>query len=127
MVEKLKTYDIVAADYFSLDGTIKQGLFLVLCNRYGNVLCSKITSQFDSKFLDYSVIAYQRTNPFLECDSYIQLDKLHTLNEDACEKIGALAPAGRMYIKNTLNRFHYNLLKEINADIRCGYRSPNLR
>lgn len=122
----LKPFDVVASSYSSLDGGTKSGLFVVLYNEGGNCLCAKLTSQFDSRFLHYAVLAYQKTNPFLQCDSYIQLDKLITLSSLSCSLVGRLAPAIRRPIKDVLNRFHYSVLQKLNENMTSKYRSPNL-
>jgi len=124
-MERFKSFDVVSSEYLSFDCTKKTGLFLVLKCKDSNLLCAKITSQFDSRFLYYSVLMLQRTNPFLQCDSYIQLDKLHTIADDSCQLIGSLAPIIRTKVKNVINRFHYDLLEELNKEIRTKYRSPN--
>ena len=121
-----KPFDIVAASYPSLDGSIKSGIFLVLFCEQGNCLCAKLTSQFDSRFMRYSVLALQRTNPFLQCDSYIQLDKLITLNALKCNMLGALAPVVRRSIKDVLNRFHFDILEGFNSNMKSVYKSPNV-
>lgn len=120
-----KPFDVVSSSYPSLDGTLKTGLFVVLYNEQGNCLCAKVTSQFDSRFMHYAVLVLQRTNPFLQCDSYVQLDKLITLNVASCECIGQLAPIVRRSIKDVLNRFHYDVLQKLNENMKSKYRSPN--
>ena len=127
MIRSLKVFDIVSSSYPSLDGTLKEGLFLVLNVSKGNMLCAKITSQFDSRYMNYAVLVYQRTNPFLQCDSYIQLDKLLTLNSNRCAKIGSLAPVIRPDVKNVFNRMLLDILTSLNKNIRQVYRSPNKR
>lgn len=122
---KFKCFDIVSTSYPSLDGTLKDGKFLVLDVSEGNALCAKITSQFDSRYLHYAVLILQRTNPFLQCDSYVQLDKLNTLNVNYCVKIGSLAPVVRPGVKNVLNRMLIDILSKLNANITQVYRSPN--
>lgn len=124
-MDSLKSFDVVSSSYPSLDGTLKTGLFVVLYNEQGNCLCAKLTSQFDSRFMHYAVLVYQRTNPFLQCDSYVQLDKLITLNVMSCERIGQLAPIVRRPVKDVLNRFHYDVLQKLNDNIKTMYRSPN--
>ena len=122
----MKVFDIVSCPYPSLDGTTKIGLFLVLNVSKGNALCAKITSQFDSRFMNYAVLVYQRTNPFLQCDSYVQLDKLITLNCNSCEKLGSLAPVVRPEVKNVLNRMLVDLLETLNKNLKYKYKSPNV-
>jgi hypothetical protein len=126
-MEILKPFDVVSASYPSLDGTMKSGLFVVLYNEQGNSLCAKLTSQFDSRFMHYAVLVLQKTNPFLQCDSYIQLDKLITLNSLTCRVIGRLAPIIRRSVKEVLNRFHYEVLQKLNENIKSDYVSPNLK
>ena len=121
----LKPFEVVSCSYPSLDGSLKIGLFVVLYSEQGNALCAKVTSQFDSRFLHYAVLVKQRTNPFLQCDSYVQLDKLLTLNVESCERIGQLAPVVRLEVKNVLNRFHYDVLQKLNDNMKLRYKSPN--
>lgn len=124
-MRQLKPFDVVSSSYPSLDGTLKTGLFIVLYNEQGNCLCAKVTSQFDSRFMHHAVLVLQRTNPFLQCDSYVQLDKLITLNAATCDCIGQLAPIVRRSVKDVLNRFHYDVLQKLNENIISRYRSPN--
>ena len=119
-------FDIVLYHYYDLNSEKKAGLFLVLYCDNGNCLAAKITSQFKQVFLKYSCFLLKRTHPFLETDSYIQLDKLNTLNTLKCRQVGVLNPVVRRTVKDILNIFHYEVLRKMNENISLEYISPNV-
>lgn len=112
----IKPYDIVSAPYTDLtgdikkfkDGTTQRGLFLVLTNdMQGNVLACKITSQYSKYINKYCYTLTKETNSFLQADSFIQLDKWHTLNYNECKYIGSVP-----------NSLRLGLLKQFDIIIR---------
>lgn len=119
-------FDIVLCHYHDLNLEKKAGLFLVLYCDNGNCLAAKITSQNKQDYLKHSCVLLKRTHPFLETDSYIQLDKLNTLNCLKCRQVGTLIPAVRRTVKDILNIFHYEVLRKMNENIFLGYISPNV-
>lgn len=119
-------FDIVLYHYHDLNAEKKAGLFLVLYCDNGNCLAAKITSQCKQEFLKYSCVLLKRTHPFLETDSYIQLDKLNTLNSLKCIQVGVLRPTVRRTVKDILNIFHYEVLRKMNDNISLEYISPNV-
>lgn len=123
---KINPYDVVQTSYLSLDKTIKNGLFVVLSVDKTNAVCAKLTSQHDSKYLDFSVELLVRTNPFLNADSYIQLNKLHTFSVEALSYLGTVAPVIRPQIKVVFNRFAYAVVQDLNSRAKFNYRSPNV-
>jgi hypothetical protein len=122
-----QVFDIVTTQYYSLNGNPKTGIFLVLDVSKGNLLCAKLTSQYDVRFLQHSVLLLQRTNPFLECDSYIQLDKLNTLNVKNCSYLGRVAPVVRKQIKDGFNKFANDVLYNLYLNLGIPYISPNVK
>lgn len=125
-MDNVRPFDVITCHYRALNGSDTMGLFLVVHVDGTNLLCAKMTSQFDSRYLGYSVLVLQRTNPFLQTDSYIQMDKLHTLSSNDCYILGRLAPVARRPVKDVLNRFHYDVLSELNEHIKNRYVSPNV-
>lgn len=104
---KLRAFMIVSAPYIDLEGNVKRfsngeiqrGLFMVArVDDDGNVLAFKITSQ-RSKFInEYTYFISSRTHMFLKTDSYVQLDKWHTLDASECCIVGQITPSLRMAI-----------------------------
>lgn len=137
MVRVYKPFDIVTSSYLSLDGTIKtfangdiqKGLFMVLANDYGNLTCAKITSQENCAFLTHSVLLTKSANYFLKTDSYVQLDKLHTLSANNVSYLGYADKPSRESICKTLDGY-LNLLSQnvhrFSNPVR-RYVSPNVR
>lgn len=121
-----KPFDIVLYHYHDLNSERKAGLFLVLYCDNGNCLAAKITSQCKRGFLKHSCILFKRTHPFLETDSYVQLDKLNTLNVLRCIQVGTLNPTVCRTVKDLLNIFHYEVLRKMNENISLKYISPNV-
>lgn len=103
----IKPFMIVSAPYVSLDGdikrflngTVQRGLFMVArVDSDGNVLAFKITSQRNKFVNDYTYLIRSASHAFLKADSYIQLDKWHTLALSECAIVGTIASTLRMAI-----------------------------
>ena len=137
MYKTLKPFDIVTSPYVSINGTTKRfengdvqkGLFLVLAVDYFGITCAKITSQSNSLYLTHSVILYKYTNPFLRTDSYVQLDKLHTLSAETATYVGFVDKAARLTICNTLEGYFSSVTQNLRRFCvpHNGYISPNLK
>lgn len=119
-------FDVVLYHYYDLNSEKKAGLFLVLYCDNGNCLAAKITSQCKREFLKHACVLLKQTHPFLETDSYVQLDKLNTLNVLKCRQVGTLNPIVRRTVKDLLNIFHYEVLRKMNDNISLKYISPNV-
>lgn len=112
----MKPFDIVSAPYTDLNGETKRfatgevqkGLFLVISNdMQGNVLACKITSQYNKFITKYCYTLTKSTHEFLQADSYVQLNKWHTLDVNKCKYIGSV-----------LNSLRLGLLKQYDIIIR---------
>ena len=134
---KLRPFMIVSAPYVDLEGNIKtfnngdtqKGLFMVArVDENNNVLAFKITSQ-RSKFInDFTYLISFRSHPFLRTDSFVQLDKWHTLAASECSIIGAIIPSLRMAILRKFDlimRTVDNCLKNNMSWEDTRYVSPN--
>ena len=136
---KLRPFMIVSAPYVDLEGNIKRfpsgdtqrGLFMVArVDDDDNVLAFKITSQ-RSKFInEYTYFISCRTHAFLRTDSYIQLDKWHTLDAKECAIVGNITRSLRMAILrkyDLITRDVDKCLKDNMPWEEVSYTSPNAR
>ena len=132
----LKPFDIISAPYVSLDGSIKafdngepqRGLFMVLAVDYDNITCVKITSQDNNAYLAHSVCLTKAANYFLRTDSYVQLDKLHTLSVSSASYIGYADKPSRYPIYKILSGYLTGLAQNVKRFCdppRRKYVSPN--
>lgn len=98
-LSELEPFDIVSAFYTDFSGYIKKdykgraepSLFLVVTvNEDKSVTACKITSDSTSgnTVNNYSLLL--ASHPFLQTDSYVQCDKIHTLSQYRCRKIGSM-------------------------------------
>jgi hypothetical protein len=136
----VRPFMIVSAPYIDFEGKVKtfmsgdvqRALFLVLrVDNDGHVLACKITSQV-SKFLnEYTYFLSKMSHDFLMTDSYIQLDKWHTLLVSECTPIGSVLPKLREGIKHkfdTLSRDVSLGLADHTLFVKpTKYQSPNVR
>lgn len=132
----LQPFDIVSSPYVSLDGSVKvfkngdvqKGLFMVIAVDYDNVTCAKITSQNNEAYLNQSVPLLKSANFFLRADSFVQLNKLHTLSTSSCTYIGYVDKPSRYAIykiaSGYLTSLSQNLRRFCNPP-RKRYVSPN--
>lgn len=136
---KLRPFMIVSSPYVDLEGNVKtfpsgdiqRALFMVArVDDNGNVLAFKITSQ-RSKFInEYTYLISTKSHPFLRADSYIQLDKWHTLAASECAIVGKISPSLRMAILRK-----YDLItREVDTCLKnhmpweeVKYTSPNIK
>ena len=134
----LKPFDIISSPYVSLDGSLKtgsdgelqRGLFMVLAVDYDNVTCVKVTSQQNVEYLGHSFMISKAANPFLKVDSYVQLDKLHTIFFSSATFVGYVDKPSRYEIYLILNGFLTNLAENVRrfcCPPKSGYVSPNRR
>lgn len=132
----LLPFDIISAPYVALDGNVKvfgdgepqKGLFMVLAVDYDNITCAKITSQRNDAYLSHSVLLTKAANKFLRTDSYLQLDKLHTLSVSSATYLGYADKPSRYAIYKVLNGYLTSLalnVKRFCNPPRRGYVSPN--
>jgi hypothetical protein len=134
---KLRPFMIVSAPYIDLEVNIKRypsgipqrGLFMVArvdCNN--NVLAFKVTSQ-QSKFInEYTYLISVKHHPFLKADSYVQLDKWHTLSTSECAIVGNVIPSLRMAILRKYDLITRDVDKSLKDNMSWGdtiYVSPN--
>ena len=133
----LKPFSIVTAPYTDLTGEVKsffngdiqKGLFLVLrADDNGNVLAAKITSQ-SSPFLNrYCHLLTQYDHSFLKADSYVQLDKLHTLANSECTVLGTVHYKVRESLINKFNSITHAITNALKDNLSFkNYSSPNSR
>ncbi len=133
----LMPFDLVSCPYVSLDGDVKRfangdeqrGLFMVIAVDYNNMICAKVTSQSDNMYLNNSVVLTKAANYFLRTDSYVQLDKLHTLSVNSATRIGYVDKPSRYSIYKVLSGYLATLstgLKRF-ANPPRKYVSPNRR
>lgn len=134
----LKPFDIVSAPYVSLDGSVKtfpdgtlqRGLFMVLAVDYDNITCVKVTSQRNEEYLGHSFLLQKAAHPFLKTDSYVQLDKLHTIFVSSANFVGSVEKSFRYEIFLILKSFLTVLadsLRRFCPPPSDGYVSPNSR
>lgn len=131
----LKPFDIISAPYVSLTGDVKvfesgnpqRGLFMVLAVDYDNITCAKITSQDNDAYLAHSYCLTKAANYFLRTDSYVQLDKLHTLSVSSATYIGYADKPSRYAIYNILNGYLTSLAENVKrfCNPPRKYVSPN--
>lgn len=132
----LKPFDIISAPYVSLDGSVKafdngepqRGLFMVLAVDYDNITCAKITSQDNEAYLAHSFCLTKAANYFLRTDSYVQLDKLHTLSVSSVSYIGYADKPSRYSIYKILSGYLTSLAQNVKRFCdppRKRYVSPN--
>ncbi len=135
----LKPFDVISAPYVSLDGSIKEyadgvpqrALFMVLAVDYDNVTAVKITSQNNKEYLNHSYMITKSSNFFLKTDSYIQLDKFHTLSVECASYLGYVDKPSRYSIYKILDGYLTNLSSNVKRFVdpirRNSYVSPNRR
>ena len=132
----LQPFDIISAPYVSLDGSVKvfengdvqKGLFMVVAVDYDNVTCCKITSQNNEAYLNQSVPLLKSANHFLRADSFVQLNKLHTLSVSSCTRLGYVDKPSRYSIFKIMSGYLTSLaanLKRFCNPPRKKYVSPN--
>lgn len=136
MEKVLKPFDIISAPYVSLDGDIKvyengdpqRGLFMVLAVDYDNITCAKITSQNNEAYLAHGYCLTKAANYFLRTDSYVQLDKLHTLSVSSASFVGYVDKPSRYFIYKILSGYLTSLAQNVKRFCdppRRKYVSPN--
>jgi hypothetical protein len=135
MDKVLQPFDIVSSPYVSLDGSVKafrngdtqKGLFMVIAVDYDNVTCAKITSQNNGIYLNQSVPLLKSANFFLKADSFVQLNKLHTLAVSSCTYLGYIDKASRYDIYKIANGYFTSLSRNLRrfCPSRNRYVSPN--
>jgi len=132
----LKPFDIISAPYVSLNGSVKvfengdlqRGLFMVLAVDYDNITCVKITSQDNEEYLSHSVRLTKAANYFLRADSYVQLDKLHTLSVESATYLGYVDKPSRYPIYKILSGYLTSVAQNVKRFCdppRRKYVSPN--
>ena len=140
-IKTIKPFSVVSAPYTDLKGSIKtfdngvaqRGLFLVLrIDDCDNILAVKITSQYNKFINDFCYIMRQSSHQFLRADSYVQLDKWHTLDASECIVLGQTSPTLRMALLRKFEAITYevsNCLKDniSMVNISKPYVSPNSR
>lgn len=98
-VPELEPFDIVTAYYTCFSGGIKKdykgrvepSLFLVIAvNDDKTVTACKITSNASSGNVGNNYSLTLLSHPFLQADSFVQCDKIHTLSQYKCRKIGSM-------------------------------------
>lgn len=136
MVKALKPFDIISAPYIDLGGNVKvfdngepqRGLFMVLAVDYDNITCVKITSQYNEAYLTHSVMLSKAANFFLKTDSYVQLDKLHTLSVSSATYVGYADKPSRYMIYKILSGYLTSLAENVKRFCdppKRRYVSPN--
>lgn len=136
MDKVLMPFDIISAPYVSLDGNVKafdngepqRGLFMVLAVDYNNITCAKITSQDNEAYLAHSYCLTKAANYFLRTDSYVQLDKLHTLSVSSATYVGYADKPSRYYIYKILSGYLTSLAQSVKRFAnppKKQYVSPN--
>lgn len=132
----LRPFDVVSAPYTSFDGSIKTNpdgttqfaLFMVLSLDYDNITCAKITSWNNPLYLNNSFRLFKAANPFLRIDSYVQLDKIHTLSVETCRFIGYVDKPSRYSIYKIVSGYLTNLAENLKRFCPVqseDYVSPN--
>lgn len=129
----LEPFDIVTSPYVSLDGSIKtnshkaveRSLFLVVAvGKDNTVTCCKISSKGSSGNVDNNFQLKLASHPFLQTESFIQVDKLQTLFVSSCKKVGSMYDGcRRLFISRftlVLGNFRMSLEK-----YAPKYTSPN--
>jgi len=136
MVKALKPFDIISAPYVDLDGNVKafdngepqRGLFMVLAVDYDNLTCVKITSQYNEAYLTHSCMLTKAANYFLKADSYVQLDKIHTLSVSSASYVGYVDKPSRFMIYKILSGYLTSLAENVKRFCdppKRKYVSPN--
>ena len=136
----LKPFMVVSAPYVDLTGNIKtfangdiqRGLFMIArADDNGNVLAFKITSQRSKYINEFTYIISNRTHTFLRTDSYVQLDKWHTLDAKECQVLGVITPSLRMAILRKIDSITREVDKCLKDNMswehvnHYDYQSPN--
>lgn len=136
MERVLRPFDVIVSPYVSLTGDVKENpdgnkqkaLFMVLAVDYDNITCAKITSQDNGPYLAHSFALAKATHWFLRTDSYVQLDKLHTLSTSSVEFLGYIHPSCRVSIYNILNVYLTSLAENVKRFCKIKtYVSPNVK
>lgn len=138
----VKPFMVVSAPYTDLEGKLKRfpngdvqrGLFMVArADDEGNVLAFKITSQYSKHINDFCYVLAYKTHPFLRTDSFVQLDKWHTLDVNECDILGVISPSLRMAILRKYDAITREIDKCLKDNMswevispRDSYRSPNI-
>lgn len=132
-INHLQVYDVVTAPYHNTVGAIKTnpntndiqyGLFMVADVSYGNALCFKITSNSD-----YNNIACVTIKPsnhlFLRTTSYIQTNRIHTLDPRVCKKLGSISFDVRPLVLKTVTPTLTRIVEQLQNNCGQTYVSPN--
>ena len=141
LVKTLKPFTVVSAPYIDLKGDLKRfpngdiqrGLFMIArIDETGNVLAFKITSQRSRYINEFTYTISASSHTFLRADSYVQLDKWHTLDVNECTYIGEIKSSLRMAILrkyDLINREVDKCLKDNMSweDLSSKYQSPNIK
>ena len=94
-----KPFDIITAPYIDFNGQIKTNFrdgieyslfFVVSVNEDNTLTCCKITSNKDTGVPACNYYLSLVSHPFLQCDSWIQCDKLHTVSAFKSIKRGSM-------------------------------------
>ena len=107
--------DVVSTIYNDLNNKPKMGLFLVFYNSSDtpnpkNLLGFKITSK-TTDLDQYSYKLTKQKNSFLDFESFVQVNKVNTLNISVSKKIGSINKNDLVNIfklKNNLDSFNNN-------------------
>jgi len=120
----IKPFDIVTSKYITLDGNNKIGLFLIIDVSDNVVTGCKITSQVKDLNEEYSYSLTIASHPFLQTNSYVQIDKLQTIFLDKCTLLGDMAICCRRgfitKFTKVFSKFRLNL-----EQYAPDYKSPN--
>jgi hypothetical protein len=141
LINNIKPFSIVSSPYIDLtgdfkkfpNGDIQRGLFMVArIDEAGNVLAFKITSQRNRFINDFTYNIPYNSHPFLRTDSFVQLDKWHTLNLNECTYIGDVKPSLRMAILRKYDLITRDIDKCFKDNMPWGivstnYISPNIK
>lgn len=93
-------FDIITSLYTDFKGYAKTdcknnpevSVFIVISvNADDTLTCCKLTSNRNAGVIDNNYYVSLASHPFLQCDSYIQIDKMHCVYADRARKIGSLA------------------------------------
>ena len=135
-LNNIKPFDIVVTPYRDLegklktnpDGSIQAGMFMVLyIDSVGMLTCAKITSQYSKYINGFCYNVSQDNHIFLKADSYIQLDKLHTLSISTCKKLGELHPSCRVNVCKKYEAYMHLIRMDLYKHLPPKYESPNLK
>lgn len=120
----IKPFDIVTSKYITLNGNNKVGLFLIIDVSDNVVTGCKITSQLKDLTEEYSYLLTINSHPFLQTNSYVQIDKLQTIFLDKCTLLGDMAICCRRgfitKFTKVFGKFRLNL-----EQYAPDYKSPN--